>query len=199
MSFVTNDVVSGVQFGIFSPDEIRRRSVCEVKDYTTYEGNEPRFNGLFDPRMGVLDNEQICPTDGLSNQECPGYFGHYELSKPVYYYQFIKQVMKTLRCVCVRCGKLLVDKTNPNVENLMTKTPKTRFREIHGMSGYTKIKRCGAVNIDGCGTLQPKLFKQSGLCKIVAEFDGDIADWSLSTEYVYKLFKRISDEDCMFM
>lgn len=200
MSFVTNDVVSGVQFGIFSPEEIRKRSVCEVKDYSTYEGNEPRFNGLFDPRMGVLDNEQICPTDGLNNQECPGYFGHYELSKPVYYYQFMKQVMKTLRCVCVRCGKLLVDKTNPNVENLLTKTPKARFREIHGMSGYTKIKRCGAMNIDGCGTLQPKLFKQSGLCKIVAEFDGgDIADWPLTTDYVYKLFKRISDEDCMYM
>jgi len=200
MSFVTTDRVVGVQFGIFSPEEIRKRSVCEIKDHGTYEGSMPKINGLFDTRMGVLDNEQICPTDGLTNQDCPGYFGHYNLSRPVYYYQFMGQVLKTLRCVCVRCGKLLVDKENPTVKNLMKKTPKNRFKDIYAMSGYTKIKRCGAENPDGCGTLQPKFYTRQGLGKIKASFeDKDIDDWSLSTEYVHRLFQRISDEDCTFM
>lgn len=200
MSFVTTDRVVGVQFGIFSPDEIRRRSVCEIRNHGTYDGNDPKLNGLFDPRMGVLDNEQICPTDGLTNQDCPGYFGHYNLSKPVYYYQFMGQVLKTLRCVCVRCGKLLVDKNNPHVKSLLKKSPKNRFKDIYNMSSYTKIKRCGAENPDGCGTLQPKVYSRVGLGKIVAQFeDKDLDNWSLSTDYVHKLFQRISDEDCMYM
>jgi DNA-directed RNA polymerase II subunit RPB1 len=196
--FVTTDNIVGVQFGIFSPEEIRKRSVCEVKDYTTYDGNDPKFGGLFDPRMGVLDNEQICPTDNLSNQDCPGYFGHYELSRPVYYYQYLKQVMKTLRCVCISCGKLLVDKENPNVKALLKKTPKNRFKDIYAMSSYNKIKRCGAENPDGCGFPQPKSYKQNGLCNIVAEFK-DMNNWSLTTDYVHKLLQRISDEDCIYM
>jgi DNA-directed RNA polymerase II subunit RPB1 len=197
-SFVTTDNITGVQFGIFSPEEIRKRSVCEIKDYSTYDGNDPKFGGLFDPRMGVLDNEQICPTDNLSNQDCPGYFGHYELSKPVYSYQYIKQVMKTLRCVCLSCGKLLVDKDNPNVKALLRKKPKNRFKDIYAMSSYNKIKRCGAENPDGCGFPQPKSYKQNGLCNIVAEFK-DMDNWSLTTDYVYKLLQRISDEDCVYM
>ena len=31
--------------------------------------------------MGVNDHGKICPTDGLDNKFCPGYFGHIELAK----------------------------------------------------------------------------------------------------------------------
>ena len=39
--------IVGIQFGVFSPDEIIRRSVCEVNNPSTAEG---KLNGLFDPR-----------------------------------------------------------------------------------------------------------------------------------------------------
>ena len=48
--------IVGVQFSIFSPEEIERSSVVEITSQTLYEGNEPKIGGLFDPRMGVLDN-----------------------------------------------------------------------------------------------------------------------------------------------
>jgi DNA-directed RNA polymerase II subunit RPB1 len=48
--------ILGIQFSIFSPDEIERRSVVEITSNNTYEGNEPKIGGLFDPRMGVLEN-----------------------------------------------------------------------------------------------------------------------------------------------
>jgi len=83
MSLVSKDRVIGVQFGITDPALLRKRSVVEIKNANTYDGAVPSIGGLFDPRMGVIDNNKICPTDGLDNRDCPGYFGHYELSRPV--------------------------------------------------------------------------------------------------------------------
>ncbi len=81
----TNDVerVVGVQFGIYSPDEIVKRSVVEITTQATYEGTEPKIGGLFDPRMGVLDNGKTCRSCGQTNHNCPGHFGHYRLARPV--------------------------------------------------------------------------------------------------------------------
>jgi len=68
--------IVGVQFSILSPEEIERSSVVEVTTQIPYEGNEPKIGGIFDPRMGVLENGKICRTCGQTNHGCPGHFGH---------------------------------------------------------------------------------------------------------------------------
>merc|ERR1711907_647334 len=108
--------VIGVQFGIMSPDEIRNRSVVKIVTQETYNGNGPVIGGLFDPRMGVLDHGKICPTDGLNNKLCPGYFGHIEMARPVFHIQYFTIVQKIMRCICFRCGKLLIDKYSSEVK-----------------------------------------------------------------------------------
>jgi DNA-directed RNA polymerase II subunit RPB1 len=75
--------IIGVQFSILSPDEIRKNSVVEVTSRDTYINNKPVVGGLFDPRMGVLEPGLICPTDGFTYIDTPGYFGHIELARPV--------------------------------------------------------------------------------------------------------------------
>ncbi len=67
------DNVVSIQFGLMSPEEIRRRSVVEITSNETYNGNEPAVEGLFDQRMGVLDQGKRCPTDGQDSRFCPGY------------------------------------------------------------------------------------------------------------------------------
>jgi DNA-directed RNA polymerase II subunit RPB1 len=86
--------VVGIQFGIFSPEEIERRSVVEITNAYTYDGSEPTIGGLFDPRMGVLENGKVCRSCGQNNHKCPGHFGHFVLARPVYYTQFFKLTMK---------------------------------------------------------------------------------------------------------
>ena len=54
--------VVGVQFSIFSPEEIRRRSVAEIFTQETFDGNNAKIGGLFDPCMGILDNGRSCQT-----------------------------------------------------------------------------------------------------------------------------------------
>ena len=53
--------ILGIQFSILSPEEIRNGSVAEITSRDTYVNNKPVINGLFDPRMGVLEPGFICP------------------------------------------------------------------------------------------------------------------------------------------
>jgi len=108
-----SDVITGVQFGITSPDEILRRSVVEVVTDKTYQGNNPVPGGVFDSRLGVIDSGKICPTCKHTNMKCQGHFGHISLARPVYLYQFLEYLEKILYCVCVNCSNLYI---NPSEE-----------------------------------------------------------------------------------
>ena len=102
--------IKGVQFSIMSPEEIRNRSVVEITKYETYDKEFPVVKGLFDIRMGSTEMGKICGTCHQKNINCPGHFGHLELAKPVYHYHLVHRLVKILKCVCIRCSKLLVNK-----------------------------------------------------------------------------------------
>ena len=91
--------ILGIQFSILSPEEIRNGSAAEITSRDTYINNKPVIGGLFDCRMGVLEPGLICPTDGLDYMKTPGYFGHIELARPIFYIQYLHTIVKILRCV----------------------------------------------------------------------------------------------------
>ncbi len=203
--------IVGIQFGIFSPEEIERRSVVEITNPGTYDGAEPRIGGLFDPRMGVLDNGKTCRSCGQTNHQCPGHFGHFRLARPVYYIQFFPLILNVLSCVCVRCSKLLIDK---NLHaNLSKRRGEAKWRQVLSLS--SNIGRCGQETEDGCGARQPDRYVREGIARIVAEWDnmdGPAAKevlqpgaktrkerQVLEAEYILRLFRRITDEDVDFM
>ena len=193
--------IKGVQFGVLSPDEIRKRSVVHVTQTILYDSQgEPVLNGCFDPRMGVIDHGKICPTDNLDNRFCPGYFGHIELVRPVFHIQFIQLIIKILKCICIRCSNLLIDVNDPEFSNIKDK--KKLFTLIVEKS--SKINICGTSCENGCGALQPTKYIKDGLSKIYAQWkDKSLTDIDendnkqlLTAEFIYKIFRRISDEDC---
>ena len=187
--------IVGVQFSIFSPEEIERSSVVEITSQTPYEGNEPKIGGLFDPRMGVLDNGKICRTCGQTNHGCPGHFGHYRLTRPVYYIQFLPMIMNVLKCICIRCSKLRIDKDLH--KDLLRRKGEARWKEVLALS--SNIKRCGQECEDGCGAPQPDKFTREGIARIVAHYQELKQLQPLEVEYVHRLFRRITDEDVDFM
>jgi DNA-directed RNA polymerase II subunit RPB1 len=196
--------IIGIQFSILSPEEIRNGSVAEITNRDTYINNKPIIGGLFDPRMGVLDPGLICPTDGLDYMNTPGYFGHINLARPVYYIQYLNTLIKIIRCTCIKCGKLLIDKNKYNYALKMKDDERWNFV----FSLASKVKRCGEDTHDGCGCKQPSKIKKEGLATLIAEWDNvdglssedvDKLSVKLLPENVLKNMKRISDEDISFM
>ena len=197
--------VIGIQFSMLSPDEIRKNSVVEIVSRDTYINNKPVIGGLFDPRMGVLEPGLICPTDGLTYIETPGYFGHINLARPVFFIQHIKEIMKISRCICFKCSKLLLNKKQHL--HALNLSPEKRWDYVAPLA--TKIRRCGESTEDGCGCKQPDKIKMEGFEKLFAVWE-NIADpdnpgqtkkhiMRLTPEMIVKMFRRMSDEDITFM
>jgi DNA-directed RNA polymerase II subunit RPB1 len=198
--------IIGIQFSILSPDEIRKGSVAEITTRDTYINNKPVIGGLFDPRMGVLEPGLICPTDGLDYMETPGYFGHIELARPVFYIQYLNTIMKILRCVCIKCSKLKISKETH--KQALKLSSEDRWNYVFKLASASNITRCGDDISDGCGCLQPKKIKKEGLATLFAEWDNinglgdddkDKLNMKLTPEIVLKIFRRISDDDVNFM
>lgn len=192
--------IIGIQFGILSPEEIRKGSVAEITSRDTYINNKPVIKGLFDPRMGVLEPGLICPTDGLDYMKTPGYFGHIELARPVFYIQHLSTILKLLRCVCFKCSKLLISKEK--YKQALKLKGEARWKYVFEIC--KKMRRCGEDIHDGCGCVQPTKIRKEGLATIFAEWgtaagEAEQIIIKLSPEMVLKIFKRISDDDVSFM
>ena len=196
--------IIGIKFSIPSPEDIINGSVVEVTTKDTYINNKPVINGLYDPRMGIVEPGLLCPTDGLDYIQTPGYFGHIKLARPVFYIQYLNIVVKILRCVCIKCSKVLVDKHKFDYLNELT--PEQRWAKVFQLA--SKVKKCGDQNHNGCGCKQPSKIKREGLATIIAEWDsidGIEADepekktLTMSAELVQKLLKRMSDDDVSFL
>ena len=151
--------IIGIQFSILSPEEIRKNSVVEVTSRETYNNNKPAIGGLFDPRMGVLEPGTICPTDGYTYIHTPGYFGHIELARPVFYIQHLKEITKICKCVCFKCSKLLINKLQH--KHILQEPAEYRWEYVSHIA--SKIKRCGESTEDGCGCKQPDKIKLEGM------------------------------------
>ncbi|RWS27708.1 DNA-directed RNA polymerase II largest subunit-like protein [Leptotrombidium deliense] len=230
MMIVTSDSkaalkeIKRVQFGILSPDEVRRMSVTEggIKYPEIYENGRPKLGGLMDPRQGVIDRTSRCQSCAGNMTECPGHFGHIELSKPVFHCGFLKKIVKVLRCVCFYCSKLLISPKNPKIREIMNETrgnPRKRLAHVYDLCKGKNICEGGddidlksqrdaefdlvdgekKVGHGGCGRYQP-MIKRAGL-ELFAEWkhlneDTQEKKVALTAERVYEIFKHISDEEC---
>jgi DNA-directed RNA polymerase II subunit RPB1 len=201
MSKTQSSKIIGIQFSIGSPEEIRNNSVVEITSRDTYINNKPVLGGLFDPRMGVLEPGTICPTDGLTYIDSPGYFGHIELARPVIFTQHLKDIMKISKCVCYKCSKLLINKNDHR--HILNWSPNDRWNYVSKLA--SNVKRCGELTDDGCGCKQPDKIKVEEIATIFAVWDkailigNEIVKVRLTPELLLKQFKRISDEDVNFM
>ena len=189
--------IKELQFSVSSPEEIIRKSVVHVTQTQPYDTNlEPIINGLFDPRLGVLDLGKKCPTDELDNRFSPGYFGHIELAKPVISYQFLDIVLKTLKCYCIRCSAILLDKDDEDEKMRLDflKNEKNRKKFSIYYDICSKNRNCLK-----CGFVQPTKFIKEGVAKIYADWKETSEREHINPERIHRIFKRITVEDCSIM
>ncbi|CAI4057347.1 hypothetical protein SKDZ_04G1010 [Saccharomyces kudriavzevii ZP591] len=205
--------VKEVQFGLFSPEEVRAISVAKIRFPETMDETQTRakIGGLNDPRLGSIDRNLKCQTCQEGMNECPGHFGHIDLAKPVFHVGFIAKIKKLCECVCMHCGKLLLDEHNELMRQaLAIKDSKKRFAAIWTLCKTKMVCETDVpsendptqlVSRGGCGNTQPTV-RKDGL-KLVGSWKKDRASGDadepelrvLSTEEILNIFKHISVED----
>lgn len=176
-----------------------------------YNNTEPQKDGLIDQRMGVTSNELDCTTCGLGTNYCVGHFGHLSLSEPVYHIGFFEHIISILKCVCIKCSKLLVYKNEDEImEILKSKKGKNRLNEIKNI--VKSVNYCQKANY-GCGNPVPKIRaerkKSTVEINIVAEYapinqpdetqEKKVVKEILTPYLVHNILKNISDRDCLIL
>lgn len=102
--------VDRIEFGIISPELIKKMSVAKITKTELYDQEGyPIEGGLMDPRLGVVDPGIKCRTCGGSVEECQGHFGYLELTKPVVHVHYAKILLSLLKMFCRKCSRILID------------------------------------------------------------------------------------------
>ena len=86
--------------------------MAHITGQQTLVAGKAELNGLSDAKLGPVDKLAKCPTDAAGLQDCPGYFGHIELAKPMYHIGFLSTVIKVLRCVSFAGSRLMVSRVS---------------------------------------------------------------------------------------
>ncbi len=147
--------ITGIKFGILSPDEIRKMSVTAIITNEVYDNDGmPIDGGPMDRRLGAIEPREVCPVCGNTRDSCPGHFGHIELAKPVIHVSFAKHIHMYLRTTCRVCGRLKISEEErkkymellKNLDELGLKYLKKRVHEYirRKAAAQTKCPHCGA-------------------------------------------------------
>jgi DNA-directed RNA polymerase beta' subunit len=214
---ITN--IDRIEFTLYGNGEIKRASAINdtygINIAETYDLMEPKRGGLVDPRLGTADSTILCATCGLEYKNCPGHFGHTELAEPVYHLGFLGTIKNILGCVCIRCSKLLINKSIDEINTVIrNKYGKVRFAEIRKLT--SGIKYCQRQDY-ACGSPVPiitkKLSATSGIIQLQAETEltgvteeeggSDTGKKRvievLKPKIIYNIMKNISDLDYQIM
>jgi len=198
--------IKAIQFGIFSPEEIKRISVVLIDSDLTFENNLPKPGGLMDSKLGAIDRDLYCTTDFSSYIECPGYFGHMNLNKPVFHEGYMDFILLILRCIDHTNSKLVLNPYSRRIKNVLKlKNPRQRLEIISKLCTYAcslaRIKKSKESLkedfIDKNISLQPK-YSRDGWC-VIAKFDDKLTSEPmrvLTAERIHEIFKNMSDIDC---
>ncbi|MCJ7731647.1 DNA-directed RNA polymerase subunit A' [Candidatus Bathyarchaeota archaeon] len=202
-------VIDAIKFGLLPPDEIRRLSVVEIGTSDTYdEDGAPIAGGLMDQRLGTLEPRQRCRTCGNIAINCPGHFGHIELSVPVVHVEFAKPIYKVLSATCRGCGSILLDEDTKaklseqrrvDIEMFGKVSDETAAEIMKQAKKYKRHKECPY-----CGMVQTvvKFNKPTSFMEVEKEefFDEDVeaeedVTRRLTPNMIREWFERIPDDD----
>ena len=206
--------ITRIDFNIYGNHEIVLDSAIPDPDGITvaeiHNNNEPVEKGAIDKRLGITDKGE-CGTCGETALKCPGHFGHIKLVEPVFHIGFLSFVKNILSCVCIRCNKLLIHKTEEEIAKLVkNKQGKQRFAEIRNIC--KSVTHCQKDNY-GCGTPAHKITKDSKYANVILlaepvkknvdkEEEAKSVKSSpriLSPQLCYSILKAVSREDYMLM
>lgn len=185
-----NRQIKTIKFGVFSAEEIRKLSVCEV--------NNPAKTGygtVYDPRMGSTDSISLCETC-KDSENCVGHFGNITLTVPIVHSLYYKRVSQYLTCICLHCYRLVLLEDQMKLCGLLKYKGETRFQQI--LDRLPKVDICYQPD---CGKDRPKIRLSVAENKFYKVYEEKKKKTSIqiTTEEIFKIFDNVPDEDVVLM
>lgn len=182
--------LNGIQFGILSPNEIRGMSVVSLTNpkLTVEHGT------VYDLAMGPCTKDSPkCSTCFLEIKDCPGHFGHIELPVPIVNPLFKNYVVNILKCFCIKCGKLKIQR-----EAIVSEI---KILSNERFTSYTHrfqaiLTKCNVVECydQTCRNIHPKIYlDQEG--EIHKSYAGGLKETIIDASQLLCIFSKITDED----
>lgn len=142
--------IAQINFGLMSPEDIRRMSVTKIVTPDTYdEDGYPIEAGLMDPRLGVIDPGLKCRSCGSKGGDCQGHFGHIDIARPVIHVGFADTIHKILRSTCKECARILLTEAEiidykDRIENMIKNDESITdiIKEIYTVARRDKCPHC---------------------------------------------------------
>ena len=182
--------IDSIELSIFGNKQVKKYSAVKSEPFGinvpySYDGYEPKKNGLVDLRLGTCDIYINCLTCGLNSNDCPGHFGHTELADIVYHYGFLNHLISVLKCVCQSCSKIIIELKPEMITQFNSKNNNERFNFIKELTKNTKY-------CHHCGVTIPKvkkeINKQNGSIKI-------FLNQELTTGEEKEMFKNLFQQE----
>ena len=107
IEYPTNHFLASVKFSLYDNEAIKRISVKRITNSILLDSDEkPTMGGLYDQALGPYSKSDRCTTCKMNHFQCPGHFGHIELTVPVFNPLLFQFLVKLYRASCVFCNRL---------------------------------------------------------------------------------------------
>ncbi len=191
--------ITSVRFGVMSPQRIIDESVAHI--HLPITKNDDYTHTLFDPRLGATST-RLNAVSFLDLKKDTGNFGHLVLAKPCFHPEFHDHVRQICNLICLKCANLRLSPQVKEEKRVKLKSIARYARFKHLIDNVQKPD----TECTYCGELLPKVSGDKSANAILglrARYKGkdnkNILEFRLTAEYLFKLFKRISDEDADLM
>lgn len=180
--------IDSITFGIFSPEEILKQSVCKVfSNKLSGEGS------VYDERMGTLKQNVPCASCGQNCENCPGHFGHIELNVLIMHPMYHRHIVNFLKCFCFKCYRFYLTEDHLVKDGLMKYRGEARFQKI-----LDRLEKEDSCFYTGCRHIKPKISYNANEGIISMSYVNkkkEVDKNQLKEEDIKKIFDNVSDKD----
>lgn len=181
--------INKLDFYVLGSEENFIDSAVTVTNKELFKGEIPVPNGCYDQNMGSTSYSYDCGTCLLPKSLCPGHSGSIDLLYPVKSPMFRDSILKWLKVICFKCGRLLIDKNLNVARNRL-------------LIEYVKLtKTIDVCPYEDCAAAHPIVIKDKyEPAKFFVEYKGKFSKREeLYNHIIRNILGRISDETVLKM
>ncbi len=102
--------IKKLEFYVLGAEESYIDSAVFITNKELFKGEEPIEGGIYSPEMGTTEYSWNCTTCHNPKGKCDGHPGSIDTRYPVKSPLFRDSILKWLKVICFKCGRLIVDR-----------------------------------------------------------------------------------------